>query len=126
MMSKYPQVLQVIRAVRTQVQWKPGSAIRHLRKRKLRRHLPATATPEDYERIILTVLHDESAQVYHYWYNRVPYITVVATVQGQQWLVMFGYDGVMESAFVVERPEHYLSKPGFESIGRLGEMDYEL
>ena len=39
---------------------------------------------------------------------------------------MFSYDGVLESAFVIERPEHYLSKPGFELIGLLGEVDNEL
>ena len=53
-------------------------------------------------------------------------MTVVATVDTRQWLVMFTYDGVMESAFVVERPERYLSKPGFEWIGSLNEVDNEL
>lgn len=125
-MSKYPQVLAAIRKARTEIQWRPDSAIRHLQKRKLRGHLPATATLEDYERIILVVLQDKSAQVYRYWYKRVPYVAVVTTVQGQQWLVMFDYDAVLESAFVVERPERYLEKPGFERIGSLGEVDDEL
>jgi hypothetical protein len=35
----------------------------------------------------------------------VPYVVVVATVHGQHGLVMFAYDGLLESAFVVERPE---------------------
>ncbi len=39
--------------------------------------------------------------------------------------MMFNYDGIMESAFVVERPERYLSNPGFEWIGLLGELDDE-
>lgn len=76
--------------------------------------------------MILTVLQDESARVLRYWYNRLPYVTMVATVQSRPWLVMFSYDGVMESAFVVERPERYLSKPGFEPIGSLGEVRNEL
>ena len=54
-----------------------------------------------------------------------PYVTVVATVHTQQWLVMFTYNGVLESAFVVENPERYLSKPGFEWIESLGEVDNE-
>jgi len=54
------------------------------------------------------------------------HVTVVAAVDTRQWLVMFAYDGVMESAFVVERPERYLSKPGFEWIGSLNEVDNEL
>jgi hypothetical protein len=125
-MSKYPQILEAIKTVRAQVRWKPNSAARHLRKRKLRGHLPPTATPEDYEHIILTVLQDKSGQVYRYWYNHVPYVTVVATVHTQQWLVMFAYDGMLESAFVVKRPKRYLSKPGFEWIGLLSEVDNEL
>jgi len=126
MVSGYPQILEAIQAVQTQVRWKSNSAVQHLRKRKLRGHLPSTATLEDYERIILTVLQDGSAQVYRYWYNHLPYVTVVATVHTQQWLVMFAYDGVLESAFVVERPERYLSKPGFERIGLLSEVDNEV
>jgi hypothetical protein len=125
-MSGYPKILEAIKAVRAQVRWKPNSAARHLRKRKRRGHLPSTATLEDYERIIFTVLQDKSAQVYRYWYNRVPYVTVVAAVHTQQWLVMFAYDGVLESAFVVEHAERYLSKPGFEWIGSLEEVDHEL
>jgi hypothetical protein len=39
---------------------------------------------------------------------------------------MFSLDGILESAFVIERPERYLSKPGFELIGQLGEVDDEL
>jgi len=97
-----------------------------LQKRKLRGHLPETATIEDYERVILAVLQDESAQVFRYWYNRLPYVTMVATVQARTWLVMFSYDSVMESAFVVECPQHYLSKPGFERVGLLGEVENEL
>ncbi len=124
-MSQHPQILEAIKAVRTQVRWKPGSAMRHLRKRKLRGHLPSTAILGDYERVILDVLQDKSAQVYLYWYKRASYVTVVATVQARQWLVMFAYDGVLESAFVLDRPEQYLSKPGFEWIGPLSEVDDE-
>ena len=124
--SGHSQILKAIEAVRDNIRWKANSAERHLQKRKLRGHLPETATVGDYERVILTVLQDESAQVFCYWYNRLPYVTMVATVQSRQWLVMFSYDGVMESAFVVERPKRYLNKPGFEWIGLLGEVDNEL
>jgi hypothetical protein len=72
------------------------------------------------------VVQDKSAQVYRYWYNRVAYVTVVAMVEGQRWLVMFTYDGVLETAFVLERPERYLNKPAFEQIGRLSEVSNEL
>lgn len=125
-MPDYPEVLEVIRAVRARVRWKPDSASRHLQKRKRRGHLPPNATIDDYESIIRTALQDKAAQVYRYWYNRLPYVAVVAMVQTNRWLIMFSYDGVLESAFVVEHPERYLNKPGFEWIGSLGELDNEL
>ncbi|NIM14502.1 MAG: hypothetical protein GTO45_20985 [Candidatus Aminicenantes bacterium] len=115
-----------IKGVRAKIRWKPTSAMHHLQKRKSRGHLPPDATLEDYEKIILKVLSDKSAQVYRYWYNRVPYVTVIAVVQNKQWLVMFNYDGIMESCFVLERPQQYLAKPGFEWIGFLREVDNEL
>ena len=115
--------MKAIQSVRKNIHWKTNSAERHLQKRKLRGHLSKTATIGDYEHVISTVLRDETSQVFHYWYNRVPYVTIVGTVQPKQWLVMFSYDGVIESAFVVERPERYLSKPGFEQIGQLDEVE---
>ncbi len=124
--KEHLRMLKAINAVRENARWKANSAKRHLQKRKLRGHLPETATIKDYERVILTVLQDESAQVFRYWYNRLPYVALTATIQSQIWLVMFSYDGVIESAFVVERPNHYLSKPGFEPIGLLSEVENEL
>ena len=56
-MPRYPEILEVIKAVRAQVRWKPNSAEYHLKKRKRRGHLPQTATLEDYEGIILKILH---------------------------------------------------------------------
>jgi hypothetical protein len=124
--SDLAAILKGIEAIRGDIRWHANSAERHLQKRKLRGHLPETAVLADYERIILTVLQDQSAQLFRYWYNRSSYIVAVAAIQSQQWLVMFSYDGVMESAFVVERPAYYLNKPGFEKIGLLSEVDNEL
>ncbi|MBN2393433.1 MAG: hypothetical protein JXR84_22060 [Anaerolineae bacterium] len=125
-MVENPQILDAIKTVRSKIRWKPGSALRHLQKRKLRGHLATTATLVDYEAAILAVLYDKSARVYHYWYNQVAYVTVVGSVDNHEWLIMFAYDGLLESAFVIERPEQYLRKPGFEYLGLLGEVDHEL
>jgi len=116
------QIAVAIQSVQSQVRWRPGSAARHLLKRKLRGHLPPDATLSDYERIILTVLKDVHAQVYTYWHDDTPYVTVVALVQDRHWLVMFSLDGVMESAYVVGRPDRYLSKPVFDPVGFLSEV----
>jgi hypothetical protein len=57
------QIANAVRSVRSQVRWKPGSAVRHLLKRKLRGHLPSEATLDDDERMVWTVLQDLQAQV---------------------------------------------------------------
>jgi hypothetical protein len=71
-------------------------------------------------------VHQETAKVYRYWYQQIAYVTVVAKIEEQDWLVMIGPNGVLETAFVVERPERYLQKPGFEYLGRLSEVNNEL
>jgi hypothetical protein len=96
--------------------------MRHLLKRKLRGHLSAEATLDDYKRIISTVLENADAQVYTYWHCDTPYVAVVAIIQGRHWLAMFALDGLMESAYVVENPDHYLSKPVFDLLGPLSEV----
>jgi hypothetical protein len=35
---------------------------------------------------------------------------------------MFSFEGIMESAVVIENPQIYLSPPQFEQIGLLGEV----
>lgn len=119
------QIKQAIRAVQSQVRWRPGSETGHLLKRKVRNHLPWSATLADYEQIIATVVADHNAAVYVYWHGQTPYPTVVAAIQGRQWLVMCDLDGVLESAYVVERPERYLERPVFEWLGTLGEILYD-
>ena len=116
------QIATAVHSVRSQVRWKPGSAVRHLLKRKLRGHLPSGATLDDYERMVWTVLQDQLAQVYLYRYRDTPYVAVVAVIEQRHWLVIFAMDGMMESAYVVERPEHYLSHPAFTYIGSLSEV----
>lgn len=116
------QIANAIRQVRSSVRWKPGSATRHLLKRRLRGHLLADATLSDYERIIQSVLEDAQAQVYVYWHKDTPYVTVVSVIQDRHWLVMFSLDGLMESAYVVEHPDRYLSKPVFDPLGSLSEV----
>ena len=121
------QVRNAVELVQAEVRWRPGSETAHLLKRKVRNHLPLEATLADYEHIIASVVNDRDAELYVYWYEQVPYPTVVATVQDLRWLVMCDLDGVIESAFVVERPERYLGRPVFELLGQLGEiLDNEL
>ena len=116
------QIRSAIQALQSEIRWRPGSETGHLLKRKVRNHLPWSATLADYERIIVNIVNDRSAHLYVYWHEQVPYPTLVATIQDRCWLVMFDLDGVLESAYVVERPDHYLNRPVFELLGTLGEM----
>ena len=118
----HAQIITAIRSVRTQVRWSPCSATRHLLKRKLRGHLPAEATINDYERIVRTVLEDPQARIYLYHHGEATYVTVVAVIQSRYWLVMFSIDDLMESAFVVDRPDRYLNRSVFEMVGLLKEV----
>jgi len=116
------QIAHAIRTVKLDVRWRPGSAARHLLKRKLRGHLPLDATLADYERIVLAVLGDPHAQMYIYQHHVTPYVAVVAVIERAHWLVTFSLDGLIESAYVVEHPDHYLSKSAFDLVGPLSEV----
>lgn len=116
------QIRYAILEVQSQIRWRPGSETGHLLKRKVRSHLPLDATLADYERIIKTVVSDRKARVFVYWHGQQFYPTVVTTVEDRQWLVMFDTDGVLESAYVVERPDSYLNRSVFEPLGTLGEI----
>jgi hypothetical protein len=116
------ELVKAIQANLTQIHWKPGSAVRHLLKRRLRGHLLPEAGLEDYEQIIRIVLTDPQAQVYVYVHETIPYGVVVAVIDSRHWLVMFALDGVLETAFIVEHPASYLNKSAFQLIGRLSEV----
>ena len=49
-------------------------------------------------------------------------VAVVAINQRQTWLIMFALDGILESAYVVERPKLYLSNLAFDRLGTLEEV----
>ncbi len=120
------EIVKAIHIVQDHLIWKPDSAERHLRRRINRGHLPETTTLVDYERIIRTIIFHELAQIYIYWHStsdqQVPYVAVVDIVHGETWLVMFGLDGTLESAYLVERPHYYLSEPEFEWVCKLGDI----
>ena len=76
----------------------------------------------DYEQIISKVVCEDEASIYIYWYAGTPYISVVSIVQDSHWLIMFALNGILESAFVIENPDSYLSKPEFEALGSVREV----
>ncbi len=116
------KVADAIRLVQQQIRWKQGSASNHLRKRKRRGHLSSDATQAVYDQVIHSVISDRTSTVYLYNYNSVAYVAVVGIIQRQTWLIMFALDGVLESAYVVERPKLYLSNFAFDRLGTLEEV----
>ncbi len=96
-----------IRLVQHRIRWKQGGASSHLRKRKGRGHLAEDATQASDEQIDLSVISDRNATVYLYAHSSETYAAVVANIQRLTWLIVFALDGVLESAFTVERPQLY-------------------
>jgi len=69
---------------------------------------------------VLTPIESPMAlKISNCWHQAVPYPTVVCEVGGRVWLVMFSFQGIMESAFVVYDPADYLNPAMFEPIGTL-------
>ncbi|MDE0077693.1 MAG: hypothetical protein OXO50_09245 [Caldilineaceae bacterium] len=116
------QVAAAVRLVQRQIRWKPGSAERHLWKRKRRGHLPLDATLAEYEQIIRSAVMNQAAIVYLYAHDDLSYVAVAAGIQERTWLIMFDLDGVLETAYIVERPDLYLRKSVFDRVGALAEV----
>jgi len=127
MRDRASEIIHAIQLVRSQVRWKPGSAARHLLKCKLRGHLPADAKLADYEDKIRTILESDQALVYLYRHGDSSYVTVSVVLDNEvlgpeHWIAMFDLDGVMETAFVVDRPVRYLDQEAFELLGSMDEV----
>ncbi len=60
--------------------------------------------------------------MYLYAHDDVTYVAVAGSIQGQTWLIMFDLDGVLESAYIVDRPDLYLRKFVFDRLGALEEI----
>lgn len=115
-------IADLIRQLRRELRWKPGAAARHLLKRRLRGHLPAEATLLDYEQIIQTILSAAQAEIYVYYAGEEPYLTVAARLDDRVWLVIAAFDGLLETAFIVENPETYLRRLAFQWVGKMSEV----
>jgi len=114
-----------IGALRHGVQWKPGKGEPYLAKRKVLGHLTREATMDDYNTVIATLLNDANSLVYHYPFGLKDYYAVSGDIKGATWLVIFGEDGVLETAFPPDDLADYLTKRGFVSLGRLEEVCHE-
>ena len=50
------------------------------------------------------------------------YIAVASTINDKVWLVIASFDGIMETAFIVENPDTYLQRESFRFVGLMNEV----
>ena len=115
-------VIEAIRRVRAGVQWKPGKDALHLQKRQAMGHMSVSASLDDYNAVIQTVVYDAHGQVFVYRLNERPYVAIRSNVGGRPWLTIFSMAGIMETAFPPGDIEAYLAQPGFTEIGTVQEL----
>jgi hypothetical protein len=122
MEAEQGRIVEAIHGLREEVHWRPERSAQHLAKRIELGHLPAGTTLADYEAIITRTINTSTAEVFVYRWGETLYPTVVAEMEGIQWLVMLGLDGVMETAFPPEDLEAYLANLRFQRLGTLEEL----
>jgi hypothetical protein len=116
------ELATLIFRLRRGITWKPSAAARHLLKRKLRGHLPTDATLADYEAVISQVLEAADSSIYVYYRDESTYLSMASWLDGRLWLVIVSFEGIIETAFVVENPESYLERAAFQFIGKMSEV----
>ena len=117
------QAIAAIQSARRSLRWRPGKASDHLAKRIRLGHLPPGTTLGEYEALIQRILNEPNAEVYLFVFRQTPYPTAVHLAFDNLWLVMLDMDGVMETAFLLEKPDEYFADPRFEYIGLLQELE---
>lgn len=57
-----------------------------------------------------------------YEYEENKYLALMYNIENHNWLFIASFDGIVETAFVVENPESYLNRASFRYIGKLHEV----
>ncbi len=117
------EIAQAIREARSTLRWKPGKNIEHLQKRIRFGQLPSDTRLETYEALIRGLLHDPDAGIYVYYYANVPYPVVIADWQDRLWAVIMTMDGVLETAFLLLKPEQYIKRRKLIYLGLMQEVN---
>ncbi len=113
-------LVDALRAISNKIRWKPGKDIVHLKKRCRMKHMSGTLA--DYEQIIYNILRNEKNVVYLYDFMGTHYYVVRGFTTRNEWLVIFGRDGLMETAFPPQNIDEYLEHRGFVFLGRIEEI----
>ncbi|GEM_PF-1488644 len=100
--------------------WKPEKLESHLEKRKGLGHVPDTWTIKDYENKIREILKDERTEIYRYYKEGFKQNFFVYGLP--DWIVMIGENGVMETAFIIDRTlysDYLVEEQGYKKLGRI-------
>lgn len=114
---------QAVRQARIEIRWKPGKDVEHLQKRIQFQQLAPETTLADYEAMIKLLLHDLDALLYLYFYNDSPYPVVIADWHEQRWAVIINMNGILDTAFLLLKPQQYIERRGLVYLGRLQEVN---
>lgn len=102
--------------------WKPGKAKYHLLKRKNRQHVPYDWEMRDYITLIMNILTDKENDIYIYFkesFNQNYFVFA----DGRAWIVIIGENGIIETAMMADRYNHYLDETkGYRYIGKIKEV----
>lgn len=102
-------------------QWKPGKDISHLKKRIARQELAMETTLEDYNLIIVNIIHSFDNHVYIYFlesFNQRYFV-----FRADHWIVIIGEDLIMETAMISSNPDRYLAnEKGYTYLGTIKEV----
>ena len=115
-------LVHALREIRTKVSWKPGKDIIHLAKRQRMKHLSVSASLSNYEQMIYDIVRNGQNIVYLYDVSGMHYYAVRGFGADNEWLVLFGRGGVIETAFPPENMDEYLENRGFVLLGRVEEV----
>ena len=116
------ELIEALRLIRKNIQWKADKDIVHLKKRQRMGHISLSATILDYEKIITDIVQNDSNILYVYEFKDSTFYAIRGFVQESEWLVIYGSKGVMETAFPPEDIDDYLNKRGFIFIGQIKEV----
>lgn len=115
-------LIDAITLIRAKIKWKPNKDKPHLAKRIKLGHLSNNSSLETYEEIIRQVIFNSEADVYIFLAPDSFYPSITTIIKGRLWLVMFGLDGIMETAFPPNNPEKYLENEAFIYLGKLKDL----
>jgi hypothetical protein len=100
--------------------WKPEKLEGHLEKRKSLGHVPDTWTIKDYENKIREILRDERTEIY--WYYKEGFKQNFFVYGLPDWIVIVGENGVMETAFIIDKTlysDYLVEEQGYKKLGRI-------